>query len=221
MNLSSKRILAFIIDVLILFTLITILTSVFVESDATKELSEKSAQLFTTYIENRDPAVLDQISDISYQASKLMITKNYVSIALYIIYFAILPKFTGGQTIGKKVVKIKLKPTNDEELSFVRLIIRAMLLYGVAINVIITAVLALSTKKTYLSVSGGLTYLQLAIFVICFIGLFSKNGQGLHDRLAKTEVVSEETVETEDEWKVNSSEKKEEVKKAKTRKVKK
>lgn len=203
MNLSVKRMLAFIVDIIILYILISFLVAIFVKTEEIMLITEKTFKLLSDYMKNVNIETLNQLEELVYKSTKASIASNYIGIGLYLIYFAVLPLLTEGQTIGKKLLKIKLKPADDKNLSFGGLFVRSLVLYGVFINIVNVLVLEFGSKSTYLKVSSSLQFLQYLIFFICFVGIVIKSGRGLHDKLAKTQVVLEEgdIQEKMDEWK--------------------
>ena len=193
MNLSFKRIVAFLIDGLILFVLLTMLSSTVIKSTEDQILSQELMKEAKVLLENPEcKECIKNIENISYKLSKANMLNEIAGISLYIIYFVVLPPFTNGQTIGKKLMKIKIISKTEKKLSIIQTLIRTTVLYGLATNAITLIVLIGLSKAKYLSISNVLTYLQFFMFFLCFVGLFRKEGVSFHDLLSKTKVVADE-----------------------------
>lgn len=193
MNLTLKRIIAYLIDLTILFLLLTMLSSVVIKNTEAQNLSQNL--LVETQALLKDPECSECITNMNnliYKISKANVINDITGISLYLIYFVVLPPFTSGQTIGKKLMKIKLLSKKGSKLSIFQTIIRSALLYGIAVNVVTVIVLISASQAKYLRANQFLTYLQFTIFLICFIGIFRKDGVSFHDFLAGTKVVPEE-----------------------------
>ena len=92
-------------------------------------------------------------------------------------------------------MKIKIKKTNDTELSMNDLLIRSMINNSILVNIITIALVLFLSKDLYLSMSSLLSSVQYLVLIISLIMIaFTKNAQGLHDKVCKTEVVVADTV---------------------------
>ena len=101
--------------------------------------------------------------------------------------------YNNGQTVGKKLMKIKVKSITDESLSINTMLFRALIIYGIAANIINLILILLLKKELYLSISNTISIIQSLIVIISvFMILFSKQKRGIHDIITKTEVVNKE-----------------------------
>ena len=73
------------------------------------------------------------------------------------------------------------------------LLIRTLILHGIAVNLISLILILIINKSSFLYVNNVLNYLQYLVLVtILFMVILTKNGRGLHDVLSNTIVVNEE-----------------------------
>ena len=195
--LFSQRLLAFIVDFLLLSILINLITMfVPVNSTATKLYKEQN-EVIENYLDGNISMeeYVNQLVDLGYDISKQTVIVSLVSIVISLLYYVVYPCYNNGQTLGKKLFKIKIKKLNNKELSMNDLLIRSMINNSILVNIINIILVLFLNKDLYLSSSSlilGIQYLVLIISV--FMIAFLKNSQGLHDKIVNTEVVVVDTV---------------------------
>ena len=132
------------------------------------------------------------MSEFEYDLAKASINSTVANLVLTIVYFIGFQFLNKGQTIGKKLMKVKVTNDNGEAPSLLQMIIHVGVGYSVFMTIITSTLFFAASKSTYLSL---ITYLQFLDMAIVFIGiimiLFRKDEKGLHNLLAKTKVVRE------------------------------
>ena len=193
----SQRVLAFLID-LVLLSFITSLITMFVPvNDTTTKLYEEQNRVLEGYVDGTVSMeeYVNQMVDLGYDISKQTVIVSIVSIVVSLLYYVVYPCYNNGQTFGKKLMKIKIKKTNDKDLSMNDLLIRSMVNNSILLNIICIALVLFLSKDLYLTTTSLVSWLQYLVMIISVIMIaFTKNAQGLHDKLAKTEVVQADTV---------------------------
>lgn len=193
----SQRVLAFIID-FILLSIITSLIVMFVPvNDTAAELYEEQNRVLKGYTEGTVSMeeYVNQMVDLGYDISKQTVIVSIVTIVISLLYYVVYPCYNNGQTLGKKLMKIKIKKTNDKELTMNDLLVRGMINNSILVNIITVALVLFLSKDLYLSVSSLLSSIQYLVLIISLIMIaFTKNAQGLHDKIVNTEVVIADTV---------------------------
>ena len=193
----SQRILAFLID-LVLLSMITSLITMFVPvNDTATKLYEEQNRVLEGYVEGTVSMeeYVNQMIDIGYDISRQTVIVSIVAVVISLLYYVVYPCYNNGQTFGKKLMKIKLVKTNDKELSMNDLLIRSMINNSILVNIITIALVLFLSKDLYLSTSSLLSSIQYLVLIISLIMIaFTKNAQGIHDKVAKTEVVQADTV---------------------------
>lgn len=223
----GKRIIAYLIDFLIVVILSNLLSTVLPNRDKILGYSEDANNTFNEYMEifssedinsEETEKKLDElskeISDLSYYSAKASVFNSIIGIVLYFLYFILFQSYNNGQTIGKKLLKIEVTSNDGKELSFKQMLIRGIILYPIVLNTISLILLFILNKDTYGNVISFVEMFKYGLLFACFVTLFS--GRGLHDRIANTAVISErEEVEIEDgnatKWK-KTTEKEKKVK---------
>ncbi len=193
----SQRVLAFLID-LVLLSMITSLITMFIPmNDTATKLYEEQNRVLEDYVAGNVPMeeYVNQMIDLGYDISKQTVIISIVGVVISLLYYVVYPCYNNGQTFGKKLMKIKIKKTNDKELSMNDLLIRSMINNSILVNIITIALVLFLSKDLYLSMSSLLSSIQYLVLIISLILIaFTKNAQGLHDKIAKTEVVMADTV---------------------------
>ena len=193
----SQRVLAFLID-LVLLSMITSLITMFIPvNDTATKLYEEQNRVLEGYVEGTVSMeeYVNQMVDISYDISRQTVIVSIVTIVISILYYVVYPCYNNGQTLGKKLMKIKIKKTDDTDLSMNDLLIRGMINNSILVNIISIILVLFLSKDLYLSTSSLLNIIQYLVLIISLIMIaFTKNAQGLHDKVCKTEVVVADTV---------------------------
>ena len=193
----SQRIFAFLID-LVLLSMITSLITIFVPvNDTTTKLYAEQDRVLEGYVDGSVSMeeYVNQMIDLGYDISRQTVIISIVAVVISLLYYVVYPCYNNGQTFGKKLMKIKIKKTNDKELSMNDLLIRSMINNSILVNIITIALVLFLSKDLYLSMSSLLSSVQSLVLIISLIMIaFTKNAQGLHDKIAKTEVVVADTV---------------------------
>ena len=158
----------------------------------------------------------EAIIPIAYDLYRLNTSYVVISTICFIGYFVIFQYIYKGQTIGKKLFKLKVVSTNDKPLTIANYLVRALVLYNILIPIIeLIIVFAMKQDNYY----GLYQNINLVSYIIMYITLFfmlvRTDGRGLHDILANTIVKEEILPETNKEI-IEVEEKP--VKKSKTKK---
>ena len=193
----SQRIFAFLID-LVLLSMITSLITIFVPvNDTTTKLYAEQDRVLEGYVDGSVSMeeYVNQMIDLGYDISRQTVIISIFAVVISLLYYVVYPCYNNGQTFGKKLMKIRVKKTNDTELSMNDLLIRGMINNSILVNIINVILVLFLSKNIFLSASSFLSSIQYLVLIISLIMIaFTKNAQGLHDKVAKTEVVQADTV---------------------------
>ena len=202
--MSRKRILAYILDSMVLILLVAFLTGPIQSNDKkvseefksySQEIVELTGEYFskTSISDSKKALELEnKIKNLSEETKKAQYKHRYslyflsqkiIILLLTIVYFVVFPFFNDGQTLFKKIFKIKV-----EYQSLSNLLIREEL----ARNFICTSfVLYLISGINYSLFSLYIKYITpvtLTFMIINFLVFLIKK-QAIHDIIAKTNVV--------------------------------
>lgn len=195
MNKSNfgKRFVAYILDAIIVSLIFSVLTMLIKESNNLINLNNQLNTISENFI-NKTITMkeyFNQYSSIEYLISKEMFLQNLFSLILMIGYFVILPYYYKGQTIGKKMLKIKIVK-EDDKLTINDLALRSLLANGIAMTFIELALIFLIKDTAYFITISILSFVQfLLVITSVFMILYRKDKKALHDIVCKTLVVDE------------------------------
>ena len=97
-----------------------------------------------------------------------------------------------GQTLGKKIFKIKVVNKDGKKPGIWNMILRSIWLYGIFTGIINVIGLYLFNVKVFNYTSTSVNYIYYGFIIICFfMVMYRKDGKGLHDIIGKTSVIGE------------------------------
>ena len=129
--------------------------------------------------------------DLAYKIAKNSSISSAIYIIVTILYFGIFNIVTDGQTLGKKIFKLKIVSSNDGKPNIVSYLIRSVLLYNTIYYLVSLIGIYTLNKENYYLVTNIVYQIQyyIQIIIICMV-MLRTDGRGLHDILAKTKVIS-------------------------------
>lgn len=187
----SKRLFAYIIDIAILSIVLFLTSIIFPKSNEIKNLNIELDVLNEQYLnqELTFKEYTNNYSDINYELDKQNTIYTIVNIVFVIAYFVIMPYFLNGQTLGKKLLKIKV--TKENKLTITSLVIRNLVINGLAYMLITTMLIYILPANIYFITTSILSLVQLVLIIVIMIGIIKNNNNlVIHDRLGHTKVVN-------------------------------
>ena len=185
------RAIAYFIDILIV-ALVSSLIIQFVPANKNYEKEEykQIQEDFTSKkigIEEYMNKSVPVVYDIDYSNCSSMI----IEVTALLLYFIVFQTYNKGQTLGKKLMKIRIVSNNGNEASINQIAIRSLIVNSILANLLIIGALLFSGRDVYYYISLGLQGVEgLIVMVTLIMILFRNDGRGIHDLLAKTQVIS-------------------------------
>jgi len=128
--------------------------------------------------------------DYAYKLIKLSIIQKIISILCILMYFVVIQYYLGGQTLGKRLMKLQVKSNNGKKLTILNYFIRSLILNEVVITILNVICVLTLPKSGYLIYNQIIYYVTYVIeMTILFMIMFDKNSRGLHDYVSNTKVV--------------------------------
>lgn len=243
MDIVLKRVMAYIIDVLIFSIVLTPIINWSVINPYIDEYTENYSE-YTELVEQANAGEIDtetdeykdKIVDLNYNINKYKVISSSISVVGFLLYFAVLQWALKGQTIGKKIMKIRVVANKeDKKLNVGNYILRSLILNNIIFSIILIIGVYIFEAPGYYTLSMVVSYLQLLVMsLIMLMVVLRKDYRGLHDFVAGTKVIDlavsvqdeaslekEEEVEEKQVIEVKEKVKKEEVKKTSNNKSKK
>lgn len=190
----KKRLLAYLIDLFILSFLVVIIISIFnIDNNGTLiSLNKELTNIEEEYIEERITFndYIKEYASINYMIDKQEFLVNIINAILVIFLYILIPYFLDGQTIGKKILKIKIVKNNNKKLDLNTLIIRSILINYLGYMLITLGLIFILNSFSYFIVGLILTILELLLVIISsFMVLYKSEKRGIHDILVNTKVI--------------------------------
>ena len=204
--MKIKRISAYILDSLILLMLVSFLITpiqlndkkVFTEfKEHSKEILDVTADYIKVVSSNDVKKSLElekKVKSLGENSKKLQYKHRYslyflsqkiLTVLLTIVYFVIFPLFNNGQTLFKKIFKIKVK--YDTILKY---LLREEMARNFVLTSLILYFIASFNYSLFSLYLGYITPITLSFMIINFIVfLVNKDNKALHDIIAGTNVV--------------------------------
>lgn len=187
-----QRLCAFIIDMLLITLVSSFIISPFVKNANLDQLSEETYHTIEQYTSGKLDVntYINRTMDISYDMARESGLSSIISIAISILYFVVYQFKCGGQTLGKKLLKIKIVKKDSQTLTMNDILFRALVINSILFNIIALCFSIFASKDVYFYGVGIFQFIEyLVIFVSCLTILSRKDRQGLHDMIVNTEVV--------------------------------
>ena len=188
MDISIKRIVAFAIDIVIVSLVLVILTSVF-SIDPYYDKYQSTYDEYSKLVKKESDVSKDELINLNYDLYKYRTVNNGLSIVILVLYFGVLQMLMKGQTLGKKMMNIKVVSNKDKNLHFGNYLVRCVILNNI-IFLLSTIILVYVTsgKPFYyavyiISLMESLLYMTNIFFIV-----FRSDNRGIHDMIAGTKV---------------------------------
>ena len=188
-----KRMGAFVIDYFIVLVIASLITMGF-NTNKNNDLNNQRNQLISDY--QNEKITIDEYKDetykLNYELQKENITVNIVTITLYIGYFVVFATLNKGQTLGKKLLKIRVVNKNNDKPSIWNMLVRSLFIYNIISILFSTVAVNFLNINTFTYIYTALGYIEYFVIIISFfMVIYKKDGRGLHDMIAGTNVIEE------------------------------
>ena len=192
---TIQRIGAYIIDVFILSILVMLLTFWIPTSEKYKKSIEEENKLVDEMLDSEEidfDKFYDKYTNIRYTLDKESTITSLISAVLSVGYFATFAYYYNGQTLGKKLLKIRIVSDDGKEASHSTLIIRSLFVNSVLSSLISIILIFFIEYKQYPYTVGLISIIQSIFMLLSLIMIITRNDKkGLHDVLVKTKVIQD------------------------------
>ena len=189
---AFPRVLAFVIDFMIVTLLSSFVLSIVPQNKNYAVYLEEYQKIQADFLaRDIDPEeYVNKSVDVIYDIDYSNVLPMIVEVVILILYYIVFQFYNKGQTIGKKLLKIRILSSDYKEVTMNQLIVRSLVVPAIASKMLIIAMVLFMGKNIYYYASFTVQGIQMAVFIIyIFMIMYSKTGRGIHDRLAKTTVI--------------------------------
>ncbi len=193
-----QRLFAYFIDYLI----ISVVFSLFALSFNTTKLTSINDEINNTMneivnISSEEEQNLDDLNnkliDLQYEYQQESKLASGISLLITFAYFTVFQFLNKGQTIGKKLLKIKVVNKEEKEPSFITMFLRTFIVQGILTTGLSLIGIFVLNKELYMETYFILNSLMSIFVVVCaLMVLYRKDRRGLHDMMAGSLVVKED-----------------------------
>ena len=188
-----QRLVAFLIDVLLISLIASVISTPFVNTDKTVELEKQVTEL-VKQIQKEDINVTEYTTkymNIYYKLARNSGVSSFIVIFLNVLYFVVYQIYKKGQTIGKKLVNIRVI-SDDGDLTYNQMIFRSFIANFILVDLLMFAFMIFSSKDIYFwatIIFQGIQY--LIVFASVIMILNHNDGRAIHDKIVHTRVIRE------------------------------
>ena len=188
----KKRLLAYFIDIIILSLILTFV-GLFIPSNSNLvNLNNELVSINDNFINQEIDTItfINQYSNIGYSIGRELFLSNLISVAVGIVYFIVFPLYNGGQSIGKKVIGLKIVSVDDSDVSSNSLLIRYLLMESIGTTIISMCLIFVIKDFYYILCDSILSFLQFLVVIIsAFMVIYRRDKRSLPDLIAGTKVI--------------------------------
>ena len=183
-----RRIIANIIDIIILLLVFAAMLSFIPLNDKIKDNYAKIDKIESRVSSYNDLTAdeIDQINAIFYENEFEFVKYYLISSIILIVYFIFIPKWRKDQTIGQRILKIRL--VNDDKITYNVYVIRTLLNTGLILTIVCPLLLYFLNRVWYSRVTSILVIIQLMYWIISFLMLLISKTT-IHDKITKTRII--------------------------------
>ena len=190
---ALKRIGAYLIDAFIFAAIITII-SMFFNSNNLTNLNQEYSTLNESFLNSEitTSVYYNRVATISQSIDKECFLLNIINCLLLVGYFVLIPLYKNGQTIGKKILKIKIVRDDFDDLTANDLIVRNIIVNGLLNTLISFCLVFLMSSFPYFVTISILGFIQVSLVIVStFMIIYRKDKKGLQDLITHTHVIDE------------------------------
>ncbi len=196
-NLVFRRFLAYVVDIIIVSAISSLLAMIpFLnpqQADYDALYKEVSDVLSTEITDENSEEITQRYEALYYDLNRANVNYVVIHVVVLIAYFGVFQWQNKGQTLGKRILKLRVVSANEKERGFFSYFLRAVLLHNILITIgQIVVILVMSKENYYLVYNSFNTAGYVILYSILFCMVLRSDHRGIHDLLAQTKVVMEE-----------------------------
>ncbi len=205
-----RRIMAYFIDIILVVMVSTLITSnkyIDINYSKYQKVYNEYKTCYDEYesllkdseeekLDEKESDKLDKyeekLNNYSYRLSKLSFVPRFMGIILSLFYFVVLQFYFNGQTLGKKIMKLRVVSNDNKNINIFSFLIRSLIVNEIFISSLNLICILFLSKNVYFTYSKVIYFVTYFIeILIVFTIIFSKDNRGIHDILANTKVIDE------------------------------
>ena len=191
--LLIQRAIAFIVDMFLISMIVSIISIPFIDNAKVEDIENQTISLTQSYM-NQEISISEYTTTYQnnyYKLARLSGPVTLLTIFFNVLYFVVYQVYKKGQTLGKKLLKIRVI-SEEGELNYNQMIFRSLISNFILVNVITFLFMIFASKSVYFYVSMMFESIQYIIVLVSAIMIVTrKDGCAIHDKLVHTKVIRE------------------------------
>ena len=187
----KKRLIAYLLDFMLLTIIVTIINYILPTSTKQVELNNQINEIQQNLLDNKidKEEYFNEYKKILPEYDKENMPINICNLVFILGYFIIIPVVNNGQTLGKKLLKIKIEKENGS-LSIGDMVIRNFVTTSLLQLMIASTFVYIVNGDIYYNLSAIISFLQILLVIITsFMIIYRKDKKGVQDLLTGTQVI--------------------------------
>ena len=187
-----QRLGAYLVDILVIMLIASVVTTPFIDMKSLDQLDSESTELIQKLQagEISIKTYYTEAMSISYQMAKVQGLTTLVALFLNVLYYIVFQFYNDGQTLGKKLFRIRVTGYKNKKLNINNYIYRSLIINSLLLDMIVFALIIFGNSTDYFY---GYLVIELMDYLLLLVSsimtIFRRDGRGLHDLLAGTSVV--------------------------------
>jgi len=189
---TYQRVVSYLIDLILVGIISTLITFWIPESETYKKAIDNQKEYLEQYDNNEIEIneYVDKVYETHFVLEKETIIQSIITVVITFAYFATFAYCNDGQTLGKKLMHIKVTNEDDREATHLQLALRALIINECFFSTISIIMLLFIKSNQYIYTVGLVGIIQsMIVFISLLMIIIRKDKKGLHDILCKTKVV--------------------------------
>lgn len=159
------------------------------ELDSKLNSNDMTKQEYDKEVKELEDNYVSKSQHYNYILDRQSIEITFLSVLAILLYFCVI-QFYMGQTIGKKIMKIKVVSNNGKDLTLFNFFTRSLIVNEAIISICNLIFVIVLQENSYIIYNQVIFYITYVLeLLIMFTILFNKNNRGIHDIVANTKVV--------------------------------
>ena len=190
--MQTKRMIAYMIDLLLITSILMILFSILPSDLKTQKVQTKIDQIGEEYAsgEMDKMTYFMTLSSLEKDLDQNQALEIVIDSVLIVIYFIIVPYIWNGFTVGKRIMNLKIVSNENKKVHLMSLFMRAFIIDGLLTSLLIIFGIYVIDESFYLSFVSILAILQLLSLIVSYFMIkYRRDLKGLDDILSHSKVV--------------------------------
>lgn len=187
------RLMAYIIDFAIVTLLLSFILMFLPANENYSAYLEEYEKVQIDYLEGKTSAdeYVNQSVEVVRDLDYSNVMTSVVGVIVFILYFVVFQFYNNGQTLGKKLMGVRVVSiTGDEKASMNQYVLRSLLVNSLVCNILLIGMVLFMSRDIYFYAKFIVEGIQsILILASAFMVIYSASGRGLHDKMAATRVV--------------------------------